>query len=287
MTVTPSLHVEVRGTGPDVILLHGFGASRFTWRYWTDRLARRHRLHLVDLKGFGMAARPPDGRYSPADFAEEVFDYTKRAGLRRYVLMGHSMGGGVALLASLLARESGGAGPHALVLVAAAAYPQRLPKLIGLATHPLLGPIFFGLIPARTIAKAGLIQSYHPERRPPAEAIAGYAKGLARPGGKRSLRWTASQLVPANLDAITARYPSIDVPTLLLWGDSDRVVPPWVGRRLARELPNARLVSLEECGHVPPEELPEESLSVVEDFLRDAVGGKEVGDPAGEHPGEG
>jgi len=78
------------------------------------------------------------------------------------------------------------------------------------------------------------------------------------------------QIVPADLAEITARYAEIDVPTLLLWGRHDPVVPLSVGEKLFDVLPNAQLVILEECGHLPPEELPQESLKGVLKFLSEA-----------------
>jgi len=77
----------------------------------------------------------------------------------------------------------------------------------------------------------------------------------------------ARQIVPPDLDATTRRYPEIDVPTLLLWGRHDPVVPLEIGMRLERDLPNAQLHVLERCGHIPQEERPEDSFAVLTDFL--------------------
>jgi pimeloyl-ACP methyl ester carboxylesterase len=86
----------------------------------------------------------------------------------------------------------------------------------------------------------------------------------------RCLIETARQIRPATLDQVIDRYPTLDVPTLLLWGRGDTVVPLAVGERLARDLPHARLVVLERCGHLPAEELPEESWAALAKFLDDA-----------------
>ncbi len=79
--------------------------------------------------------------------------------------------------------------------------------------------------------------------------------------------------MPDDLDALNARFPELDVPTLLLWGRHDRVVPLWVGERLASDLPRAELQIFERCGHMPPEELPEETLEAVKAFLDRTAGG--------------
>ena len=97
--------------------------------------------------------------------------------------------------------------------------------------------------------------------------VEGYADPLRKQRARQSLLWAAAQIVPDDLDEITAHFPSLDVPVLLLWGRHDRVVPLWVGERLEQELPRATLEILEACGHAPPEELPGETLKKVVEFL--------------------
>jgi len=262
------LHVEVEGEGDlDVVLIHGFGASRFTWRFWQPELRSRFRLHLIDLKGFGAAPKPNDDNYSPRDHSDLIVRYVQYANLKNYVLVGHSMGGGLALMTHMALEDSGGRLPIGLILVAAAAYPQKMPSLIGLARNPILGPALFASVPARLMIKMGLKAAYHPDRPPTSETIDGYVEGLSSPGAKEALRKTAINLVPPNLEAFTSRLPLIRTPTLLIWGKQDHVVPYWVGERLHRELENSELVSLDECGHVPPEEMAPESLEPVLRFL--------------------
>ncbi|MGI9628853.1 MAG: alpha/beta fold hydrolase [Longimicrobiales bacterium] len=268
-----SLSVVRRGQGPKhLVFIHGFGGSRFTWRFWNDRFGPEYTLHLIDLKGFGTSARPEDGRYAPRDLAEEVVRYLIDSGLDDYALVGHSMGGGVALFSYLALKDRGAPLPGSIVLVAAAAYAQVIPNLISLARRPLLGPLLLPIIPARVLTRVGLNAAYHRERTPPAEAIDGYTKGLASLRAKWSMRQVAMRIVPADLEEITVRYRSIAVPTLLVWGRQDRVVPLWVGQRLMRELPDADLVVLEDCGHMPAEEAPEASFDAVERFFHSRWG---------------
>jgi len=263
-----SLDVLTEGRGRrDLVFLHGFGANRFTWRYWRDPLGEDFRLHLLDLKGFGCAGRPKDQAYSPMDLAEEVARFLTMSDVRDYALIGHSMGGGIALALATEVSERGVQPPGALVLVGAAAYPQTIPGLISLARLPLASAAM-ALTPARTLARLGLRAAYHPDRRATPQTIGGYAKALRGYRAKWAMRQVAARIVPDDLANLTARYPSMTCPTLLLWGDRDRVIPAWVGERLHRDLPDAELVVLAHCGHVPPEERPRDSLRVVRDFLR-------------------
>ena len=75
-------------------------------------------------------------------------------------------------------------------------------------------------------------------------------------------------IIPPDFEKLTRRFPEIDLPTLLLWGRHDWVVPLNVAERLLAALPKARLEVMEDCGHLPPEELPKESLEIVLKFLR-------------------
>lgn len=262
-----SLDVQTRGEGArDLVFLHGLGANRYTWRPWESRLGQDYRLHLVDLKGFGTARRPRDGRYSPTDLAREVVEFLTASAMSDYGIVGHSMGGGIALAVTSALADMGHPTPDALVLVGAAAYPQTIPQLVHAARIPGAG-IAMALTPAKVLARLGLKASYHPDRTPTPETVAAYARGLAGPRARWALRQVAAQVVPKDLEELIGTYPSIRCPTLLLWGNEDRVIPRWVGERLHRDLPDSELVVLDRCGHVPTEERPEESLEAVTDFL--------------------
>lgn len=262
--------METRGRAPGpgteaFVLLHGYGASAFTWRYWADGLAERGHVVLVDLKGFGSAPKPDDGRYSPLHQAELVRALLRSAGHRRVTLVGHSMGGAVALLVALGSEPPGLVGR--LVLVAGAAYRQRIPPFVRLARFRRMSTAALRLVGARRVVRfvlRGVV--YDPAVVRPAW-VEGYADPLESADARRVLVDTARALEPPDMDRWVARLPDLDLPTLLLWGRHDPVVPLWVGERLARELPRARLHVLEACGHLPAEEQPEASLRALLDFL--------------------
>jgi pimeloyl-ACP methyl ester carboxylesterase len=181
--------------------------------------------------------------------------------------MGHSLGGGVTLLTAL---ELASRHPRRLarmVIVSGAAYDQRMPPFVRLADYPRLSGLAFRAVGADRVIRAVLGQIVHDPSGIDEAQVRGYATPLTTQDAVRCLIETARQIRPATLDAIIARYPTLDVPTLLLWGRGDAVVPLSVGERLARDLPEARLVVLERCGHLPAEELPRESWAALEEFL--------------------
>jgi pimeloyl-ACP methyl ester carboxylesterase len=268
------LHVEASGLepGPNVdtfVLIHGYGACMHSWRHWAPRLAERGHVLALDLKGSGRAPKPDDGRYGPAHQAELVLRLIETRDLHRVTLMGHSLGGGVTLLTALELANRTPRRLERMVIVAGAAYDQRVPPFVKLADYPQFSALAFRAVGAPRVIRAVLGQIVHDPSRIDEAQVRGYATPLASREAVRCLVETARQIRPATLDAIIARYPTLDVPALLLWGRGDAVVPLSVGERLARDLPRARLVVLERCGHLPAEERPEESWAALERFLDD------------------
>jgi pimeloyl-ACP methyl ester carboxylesterase len=268
------LPVDVRraGAGDPLVLLHGFGASRFTWRRWPARLAETHTLYLVDARGCGDASKERGLAYGTAAIADDVVAMIRSLDLRRVTLIGHSLGGAVALLTILRLIDLGeGDRVSGLVSVAGVGYPQTLPKAMKQLANPLVGRLF-NLISSRWIVRRILRMILADPSIITQEMIDGYAAPLRSRDTRRALFASVRELVPENVDELVRRYSSVPVPTLLIWGDRDGVVPLSVGKRLARDLPNARLEVLQLCGHLPPEEKPEETLALVTEFLAKRAG---------------
>jgi len=270
--LTLPLHVDCTGldAGPEVdtfVLLHGFGGSSFTWRYWVHRLGLRGHVVLIDLKGFGAAPKPADGRYGPGELADLVYLLIRQRGFRNLTLVGHSLGGGVALLVAERLSRSDPDRLARLVIVAGAAYRQKLPPFVALARLGWLARALLRIAGARRVVRVVLRSIVYDRNTVTDAQVEGYAEPLASPEARRALVDTALRIVPRNMDQIAAGYREIRAPVLLLWGREDRVVPLSVAHRLESELPSARLVILEACGHLPPEERPDESWAAVERFL--------------------
>jgi pimeloyl-ACP methyl ester carboxylesterase len=260
------LHTEAYGDGKPVVCLHGFGASTYTWRQLAPDLARDHHVVLIDLKGFGRSPKPRDAAYSVFDQSDLVGALIRRRGLRDVTLIGHSFGGGVALATALAAQGEPGLVTR-LVLIDTMAYRQRLPWFLALLRAPIAGPAILWLTPPRVQVRIVLAHAFHDPRRITPDVVSTYAAGLASDGGRFAARQTARQLIPAHVDDFVSRYPSLRLPTLLVWGEHDRVVPRTVAARLADDLPDARLVIVPDAGHVPHEETPDAVIPIVKRFL--------------------
>ena len=249
------------------VLLHGYAASSFTWRHWTESLTRRGRVLLVDMKGFGNAPKPDDDRYSPLDFGDLVVELIEALDLEHVTLVGHSLGGGVTLLAATSLLERPPKRLSRLVLVASVAYRQPLPPFVTLSHWPLLSTVALRMVGARRVIRTALRQIVYRPDSVTEDQVRAYAEPLTTPDGVRAALAAGRVIVPPSVDELPAQIARLDLPTLLIWGDTDPVVPLWVGERLARDLPNARLEIIPECGHVPPEEHPVRSIELVEAFL--------------------
>lgn len=250
-----------------MVLVHGFGGNRHTWRHWLPRLTDTYHPLLVDLKGHGAAPKPLDGRYSPFEQARLLAELVRDRKLDGATLVGHSLGGGIVLAAALELVETRPDAVDSLVLVSAASRPQEIPRYIGWARKPVLGRAFLRLVPPRTLMRWALHSIVHDPTSVTREQIEAYAEPFESWEARKALLQAARQIVPEDAEAVVRRYESLDLPTLLVWGRNDPVVPVDLGRELEGRLPDARMVVLDECGHLPQEERPRASLEPVLEFL--------------------
>jgi pimeloyl-ACP methyl ester carboxylesterase len=220
----------------------------------------------VDLKGSGRAPKPADGHYSVVDQARHVAEFIEGEELSDLTLVGHSFGGGVAL-AALVGRALSPARIRSLVLIDSMAYRQRIPWFIAALQVPLLGPSLLRLSPPDLQVRLVLRAGYHDPRRITADVVAAYAAPLRDAEARRALVDTARAIPPDEADALAARYTGIGLPTLLLWGRHDTIVPLAIGERLHRAIPASRLAVIDDAGHLPHEEQPEPVLRELERFF--------------------
>lgn len=263
------LHFEKAGEGPPMLLVHGFASSSFTWRHVVDAFKDRFTVWTVDLLGHGHSAKPRDANYSVDSQSRLIVDFVREHDLHDATIGGHSFGGGVALRTAMELLSSEPERLRQLILVGSAAYEQEFPPFIKILRRPILGRVLPYFVPAKLSGLRALHFAYHDRSRITPDQIEGWAWPMRLPGTRASLRRTALEILPEDLDALTSRYPEIQVPTLLLWGQQDRIVPLSVGQRLHEALPNSRLEILDSCGHVPHEELPERSIALINDFLNE------------------
>jgi pimeloyl-ACP methyl ester carboxylesterase len=266
------IHYKQMGEGaPVMILLHGFGASTFSWREVMPSLAQVGTVIAFDRPAFGLTERPMRGTadwpgYNPYSYdaqPELVVGLMDALGIESAVLVGNSAGGTVSILTVLAHPER----VDALVLVDAAVYvgggaPPLLRPLLNSPQMTHLGPLI-----ARRIRDWGIDfgrSAWHDPSRIPAEFWDGYQKPLRAQNWDRAL-WELTR--SASRPDLAGQLGDLTLPVLVITGDDDRIVPTEQSVRLSSDLPNASLAVIESCGHVPQEECPAPWLDAVTGFL--------------------
>lgn len=266
------VHVVSRGRSePAVVLLHGFGASTFSWRDVVDGLGRTRRTLAFDRPAFGLTERPMpeswegENPYTPEFAADLTIGLLDALGISRAVLVGHSAGAAVAVLAA--ARHPGRVA--GLVLEAPA---------VGGPTGPTGSPLPGWLLRSPQLRRVGprlvrgiadrapelLRRAWHDGWRVTPGVIEGYRLPLRAIDWDRAL-WEYSAAGKRSDAAELLRQ--LDLPVLVVTGDDDRLVPPEASRRVAALRPGIELIEMKDTGHIPHEERPAEFLAAIAPFL--------------------
>jgi pimeloyl-ACP methyl ester carboxylesterase len=267
-TKTSNLYATAVGKGRPLLFIHGFGANSYTWSKISGPLRENYRLILLDLKGHGRAPKPKDGAYSLHDQAELVTSFIIDNKLEDLTIVGHSLGGGVALLVTLKLASKIPNPISSLILIDSVAYSQALPGFIRILRIPILAELLLWLVPNRLQTLQVLKRAYYDSTKITDETLEAYSRPLSLPGAHHALIESAKQIIPEDIEEIRRRYQTIGIPTLLIWGKHDRIVELDFGERLHRSIPNSELVVIEEAGHVPQEETPAATLEAMMKFLR-------------------
>jgi len=268
MTLPDGLRVHYRDEGPTdarvVVLVHGFAASLHAWEPWAERLQGEYRVLTLDLPGHGLTRAPADYRMSTAGNVAVVDELTRRVGVERFVVAGNSMGGAVAWSYALAHPER----VEGLVLVNAAGWPSEArgeggPAVFKLLANPA-GRVLLRNLDPRPLAARGLRQAYQDERLVTQALVDRYVE-LARAPGHRALLTSGSGGRSTTPPQSFAR---IRTPTLVMVGLKDQVIPPERSRGFVGGIPGSKLVTYAEGGHVPMEQMPEESARDLRAFLQ-------------------
>ena len=182
-------------------------------------------------------------------------------------MVGHSLGGAVVLVAAIEAMERKDDLLGSIVVMAGPGFIQRLPLMAEVFQLPFTGPLFVALPAPDAWVKVGLRAAYFDQGLVDRKHIARYAPCYRDRGAKRALVETCRQLVPPDCKDICASYTQLRLPVLLLWGRHDRIVPLSQGIRLKEAIPGSRLEVIEDCGHNPQEEKPEETFGIIDTFV--------------------
>jgi pimeloyl-ACP methyl ester carboxylesterase len=247
---------------PVLLLLHGFGASLQTWDAWTESLQKHYRVIRLDLPGFGLTGANPSHAYADADDVQFVDNFVNQMGIAEFSLIGHSMGGKIAWNV-------------------AATYPSKVKQLVLMAPDGYANPQDFGSKPYATTGFIGIMKyclppyfvkkslepAFYDAQALTEALLTRYHDFLRAPGVRQAIIERAKQTI--NTDPVD-RLQKITAPTLLLWGESDQMIPSDNAARYAKVLATSTTIVLPKQGHLLQEERPHEGLAEVLAFLRAA-----------------
>ena len=264
-----SINYEKIGYGDKkIVLLHGFGTSLHTWDDIKGFFPKNEfTLYLIDLKGFGNSSKPEDDKYTIQEQSKIVEQFIKDINTDSLYLIGHSFGGAIALLTQIsLINEKSRTRINKLILIDCLAYMQEMPVFMENLRIPLLNKLTF-LLPNKFRAEYILNKIFYNKKMINEKLINRYAAFYNGDDLKYSFITSAKQIDQNRHEKIVDAYKNIPTPCLILWGKNDPVISLDNGIKLSKELLNARLEIINECGHVPHEEKPRVTFNKIYSFI--------------------
>ncbi len=254
------VHYVSRGTGDPLVLIHGFGAWSYSWRRNIGPLSKDFKVYALDMKGFGLSDKPANSNYSLEAQAKLVASFMDELEIEKAVVVGNSLGGEVALKLYSMRPER----IRGLVLIDSTGYFEG-------PTGPLVAPhpkwfrlaVIRSLILTRWQVRRQLHLVYSSPRKITEDVIDGYYLPLKADGMDEAVLAMWDTLRLENEIPIIR---TIGIPTLIIWGQNDRIVPLSFARRFKTDIPRAELVIAENAGHAPQEESPQTVNEAIKRF---------------------
>lgn len=263
-----NVHYRDQGNpdGPTLVLIHGVVASLHTWDDWTRILGEQYRIVRFDVPGFGLTGPAADGFYSAERMIGVLGLLLDYLGISKASLIGNSLGGYISWNFALAHPER----VEKLILIDPAGYPmKKVPWMIAAADLPL-APLAMSLWMPRSLIAQGIKEVYGNPSLIKEGVVQRYYDLSRRPGNRRGMMEIFRILTRTNREELhqtSQRVAGIKVPTLLMWGDRDRWISPRHVPLWERDVPGIQIKVYPGVGHIPMEEIPEQSAQDAHQFL--------------------
>jgi pimeloyl-ACP methyl ester carboxylesterase len=257
------------GEGPDILLLHGLGATKASFFEAAAALSRAHRVHALDLPGFGSSSKPAFAAYDAGYFADAVLGVMDAMGIERAHLVGNSLGGRVAIEVGLRSPDRVGA---LGLLCPAVAFVRRGYDPIVRLLRPELGVLPHRFTRGMVANQFWSLFADRDQVDPSvADVVVEEFQRIYGSAGARLAFLSAARNVylerPFGRGGFYPRLAGLEPPALFVWGSHDRLIPAAFARQVAEWLPGAEQIVLEDCGHVPQVERSAQTNGLLQRFF--------------------
>jgi pimeloyl-ACP methyl ester carboxylesterase len=261
------MKVHLRDEGPrddpsPIVLIHGTGSYLHAWEGWVPALRDQRRVITFDLPGFGLTGPSPDGDYSLAASVRFVVALLDKLGVAHCVLGGNSLGGAISWATAVLEPSR----VDKLILVDAGGYPAHstsIPLGFRIARMPGINQMLSHTLP-RFLIESGMRNVFGDPAKVTQEMVDRAYEITLREGNRQAM---VARFNQPRRTALAGRIPEIKVPTLIIWGGRDRLVPPDDAQRFHQDIAGSTLAIFAGLGHAPEEEDPAATVAAVKQFL--------------------
>jgi pimeloyl-ACP methyl ester carboxylesterase len=248
-----------------LVLIHGTGASLHTWEGWIQALKADHRIITLDLPAYGLTGPNQTGNYSMKYYTQFLDAFLNKLNVSKFILGGNSLGGSITWQYALVFPTK----VAKMILVDAGGYPMQsksVPIAFRLAAIPILSAILKNVTP-RSIAENSLKNVYVNDEKVTPALVDRYLELTLREGNRKAFIDRIKMHDFGEKDINYLKINTLSIPTLVLWGAQDGLIPISVAEHFHTDLPHDTLVILENLGHTPMEEEPKKTVNVVKEFL--------------------
>ncbi|HYE45784.1 MAG TPA: alpha/beta hydrolase [Caulobacter sp.] len=254
--------------GPVLVMVHGFAANLETWEPWVRRLGKDYRIVSLDLPGFGLTRAPNGYRLTDTAFDDTVEGVADHLKLGKFAIVGNSMGGAVAWRYALRHPDR----LDGLVLVNAAGWPEKAaqegsPIIFRILANPI-GRALLRDLDSSHLTRQGLRSAFEPTPDMATDAMVARYVEMARAPGHRDIILGMMSGPDGRVFATSERLSKIAVPTLVIHGDTDRLIDVSAADKFGKAIPGAKVIVYEKVGHIPMEQIADRSAADLDAWLK-------------------
>lgn len=265
-----SVHYKVEGLTNDsipLVLLHGTGASLHTWDGWVNALKTERKIIRLDLPAYGLTGPNPTSDYSQEFYATFIKNFLTKLNIKQCIIAGNSLGGSIAWNFAVKYPEK----VSKMILIDAGGYAMKsksVPIAFRVAGWPVVKNLFRYVTP-RSIVQKSVENVYADKSKVTENLVDRYFELSLREGNRQAFIDRMSEFrYKGIINDKTTKIKDLSMPTLIIWGDKDLLIPLEVGEKFHADLPNDTLVVFKDLGHTPMEEDAEKTVAVVKEFLK-------------------